>query len=99
RDQLQDRHRGHGLAAAGFADDAECLAPVDGNVDAVDGLQDAVVGGEVGFQALDLEQGQHQITFRASSASRRPSPMKLMATTAMKIAAPGNSAQCGPMSR
>src|SRR4029453_2140543 len=98
-DQLQDRHRRHGLAAAGLADDAERLAAVDGDVDAVDGLQDAVGGGEMGFQALDLEQRRHQITRRASSASRRPSPMKLIATTAMKIAPPGNSAQWAAMSR
>ena len=37
RDQFQDRHRRDGLAAAGFADDAERLALVDGDVDAVDG--------------------------------------------------------------
>ena len=98
-DQFQDRHRRDGLAAAGFADDAERLALVDADVDAVDGPQDAVVGIEVGLQTLDLEQGRHQITFRASSASRSPSPMKLMATTAMKMAPPGNRAQCAAMSR
>ena len=68
-------------------------------VDAVDRLHHAVVGGEVGLQAPDLEQRRHQITRRGSSASRSPSPMKLMASTARKIAAPGNSAQCGAMSR
>src|SRR4029078_11768691 len=58
-----------------------------------------VVGGEVRLQALDLEQRGHQITRRASSASRMPSPMKLIATPATKIAPPGNSAQCAAMSR
>src|SRR5438445_26103 len=99
RDQLQDRHRGDGLAAAGLADHAERLALVERDVDAVDRLQHAVVGSEVGLQALDLEQRRHQITRLASSASRIPSPMKLMATTATKIAPPGNSAQWAAMSR
>ena len=52
-----------------------------------------------GLQALYFEQRRHQITRRASSASRKPSPMKLMATTAMKMAAPGNRAQWADMSR
>jgi len=44
-------------------------------------------------------KGVHHITFRGSSASRSPSPMKLMAMTVRKIAPPANSAQCGAMSR
>ena len=40
------------------------LAAVDGEVDAVDRLHHAVVGGEVGLQPPDVEQ-------RASPASRR----------------------------
>ena len=36
---------------------------------------------------------------RGSSASRSPSPMKLIVSTVTKIAMPGNSAQCGAMSR
>src|SRR5438128_7993114 len=99
RDQLEDRHRRDGLAAAGFPDNAERLALVERDVDAVDRLQHAIVGGKVGLQALDLEQRRHQITRLASSASRMPSPMKLMATTATKIAPPGNSAQWAAISR
>src|SRR4029079_14620074 len=72
---------------------------VERDVDAVDRLQHAVVGGEGRLQALDLEQRRHQINRRGSSASRMPSPMKLMATTVTKIAPPGNSAQCAAMSR
>ena len=45
-DQLQHRERRHGLAAAGLAHHAQRLAAVDGEVDAVDGLHHAVVGGE-----------------------------------------------------
>ena len=79
---------------------------VDGEVDAVDGVQPAVVGGEVGLQAVDLEQrmaqalvaarppgamqlgrpAPHHITLRGSSASRRPSPTKLIVSTVRKIA-------------
>ena len=55
-DQLQHGHRGDGLAAAGFADDAQRLAPVDGEVHAVDRAHHAVVGPEVRFQSADLEQ-------------------------------------------
>ena len=40
-----------------------------------------------------------QITRRGSNASRSPSPMKLIVSTARKIADPGNSAQCGAICR
>ena len=100
RDQLQHRHRRDGLAAAGFADHAERLAAFDRKVDAVDRLHYAVVGREMRSQAPDFEQRRrHHITLRGSSASRSPSPMKLMVSTVRKIAAPGKSAQCGAMSR
>ena len=46
-----------------------------------------------------MRHPQHHITFRGSSASRSPSPMKLMASTVRKMAAPANSAQCGAISR
>ena len=41
----------------------------------------------------------HHITLRGSSASRSPSPTKLIDSTAERSRAPGNSAQCGAMSR
>ena len=76
---------------------------VDRKIDAVDRVHHAVVGGEMGLQAADLEQAlaiaPPHITLRGSSASRSPSPMKLIDSTARKIAPPGNSAQCGAMSR
>ena len=115
RDQLEHGKRGHRLAATELADHADGLAAPDGEIDAVDRLHDAVVGGEMRLQSPDVEQGrfaarrrievfrafrtQHHITFRGSSASRNPSPMKLIASTVRKIAAPANSAQCGAMSR
>ena len=49
---LHDGIGGHGLAGAGFADDAEDLAPVKLKVHAVDGLNLARVGEEGGVQIL-----------------------------------------------
>src|SRR5262249_26872569 len=107
RDQLQHRQRRYRLAAAGLADHADGLAVRDGEIDAVDRMHPAVVAVEMGLQAPDLKQlairrdwaSLHHSTFRGSSASRRPSPMKLMVITVRKIAPPANSAQCGAMSR
>ncbi len=82
--------------------ESQRLAAVDGKINAIDRVHDAVVGGEVGLQPANFEKalaGHGYITFRGSSVSRNPSPMKLIVSTARKIAAPGNSAQCGAMSR
>ena len=49
-DQPHQRQRGHALAAAGFADDRQRLAARDRKRHAVDGLDRAVAGEEVGFQ-------------------------------------------------
>src|SRR6185312_8662394 len=105
-DQLQHRERRDRLAAPGLADHAYRLAATDRQVDAIDRLYLALVGGEVGLQPLDVEEGAvrrdaciHHMTFRGSNASRKPSPMKLMAMTARKMAPPANSAQCGAISR
>jgi hypothetical protein len=54
--QPHDRQAGHALAGAGLAHDAEGLAPVEGEVDAVHRLDDAVVGAEPDPQVLDFEQ-------------------------------------------
>ena len=55
-DDLEDRAAGDGLAAAGFADNAECLAARDREGHAVERLHHAFVGEEVGAQVLDLDQ-------------------------------------------
>ena len=73
RDQLQDRHRGDGLAAAGFADHADCLAARDGEIDAIHGLHDAVVGGEVGLESPDVEQRGFACGLRVDIHHRRVS--------------------------
>ena len=67
------------LPRARLADDAERLALLDREADAVDGLDDAVVRAEVGLQVLDLEE-RHQRAIsqpdsrvdRRRRAGRRP---------------------------
>ena len=59
-DQAHDRERGHALAAAQFADQADGPAAADGKVDAVDGAEEAAVGVEVGPETADLEKLVHQ---------------------------------------
>ena len=56
RHQAQDRERGDALAAARFADDAERLAVVHREGDAVDRAHRADQRGEGGAQVLDREQ-------------------------------------------
>src|SRR6476620_3025319 len=56
RVQAHDRQAGDALAGAGLTDDPECLAFLDAEVDAVDGLDDAVVGLEVGLEVVDFEE-------------------------------------------
>ena len=55
--QAHDRHAGHALAGAGLADDAEGLAALDVEREAVDGLDDAVLGREVHPQVAYVEEG------------------------------------------
>jgi hypothetical protein len=69
-DQLHHRLGGDALAAAALADHADRLALADGDVDAVDGVQPAVVGLEVGLQTLDLEQ-RHVIREPGGGRARR----------------------------
>ena len=61
--EAQDRPAGRGLAAAGFADQSQGLAPADVEADAVDRLDDsdlaaddALVDGEMHAQVLDAQQ-------------------------------------------
>src|SRR5580692_3852434 len=54
-DQLRDRERGDRLAAAGLADEADRLAPVDLQRDAVERLDDPVVGEEIRPKAPNVQ--------------------------------------------
>jgi hypothetical protein len=56
RDELQDRHRGDGLAAAGLADDADGFAAADREIDPVDRVNHAVVSHEMRLQPADVEE-------------------------------------------
>jgi hypothetical protein len=60
RDQAHHRERGHALAAARFAHKPHGPAAADGEIDAVDGAEQAAVGVEVGFETADLEELFHQ---------------------------------------
>ena len=55
REQAHDRERRHRLAAAGLADDAERLALLDGEADAVDGVHVAAARLEVRAEVVDFE--------------------------------------------
>ena len=55
-DEAHDGHRGHGLTGTGLADDAEGLATIERIGDAVDGMDDTVLGMEVHLEIIDLEE-------------------------------------------
>src|SRR5439155_19299590 len=104
RQEPEDRVSGDAFAAAGFADQAEGLARLDVEGDAVDGAHDAVMCEEVGPQLIEPQEGVgangiigrprrsddlHQTTEYGSVASRNPSPRKLKASTAITMAPTG----------
>src|SRR6185503_5611037 len=105
RDQAHDALHGHGLAAARLADDRERLARGDAEARAAHGLHDAAVRRELDGEVRDLEHGlpgayrrlraHSRPRKRTSSASRKPSPSKLNASTAVLIRSAGNSSSCG----
>ena len=55
-DEAHRRHRRDALAAARFADHPQRLTVPDLEADPVDGLDDAVLGEEVGLEAFDLKK-------------------------------------------
>ena len=56
-DQADDGEHGHALPGAGLAHDAEHLALVDREGDAVDGLDRSVLRAKGDLKVTDLEQG------------------------------------------
>ena len=84
-----------------LADHAQRLAAPDREVDAVDRLHHAVVGREMRLEAADLEQRLgHYITLaRIERVAQAVADEVDRRARSRKIAAPGNSAQCGAMSR
>src|SRR5690606_26091369 len=83
--------RGHGLAAAGFADDRQRLAARHIERDAAHGIEPSGLEVEGDPQILDVEQSLARHQFRPSGAvtSRRPSPSRLIDSTRRKSATPG----------
>src|SRR5690606_12383244 len=94
RHQPHDRQGGHALAAAGFAYQAQRLAGHQRKADLVEHRGAAAARVERHGQALDLEYRRGGIHSRPRSvglsASFRPSPIRLTASTARKMAAPGS---------
>ena len=70
------------LAGAGLADDAERLAFLDREADAVDRLDDAVVRPERRPEIRDLEDGCHASLIRGSRTAYRRSTIRLKTMTA-----------------
>src|SRR3546814_7515583 len=88
--EAHDGKHGDGLAGAGLADNGQHLAGIDRQGDAVDGTEPAGCRFELDGQIIDLQKRHDQDLFSfGSSASRRPSPIRLMARTVMRIARPG----------
>jgi hypothetical protein len=85
-------HRQHrdGFARARFADDRQRLVALDADVDAVDGSERAPAHGEADAEVADVEKGHHDLRSLGSSASRSPSPNRLIAITVMRMARPGS---------
>ena len=82
-----------GLARPGFADHAEHLVLVHLDAEPVEGVERAVVGGELDVEVLDREQRRspaaHRGSLAGSKASRSPSPRKFTASTVRRMARPG----------
>src|SRR5215831_8715389 len=94
------------IAASRLADDCQRLAFVDIEGNAVDGAVDTLRGAEVDLQILDFEQchrlktlsppGHHRpLAMRGSSASRKPSPSRLTASTVTDRNAAGKNTMKG----
>ncbi len=103
-EQLDDRPAERRLAAARLTDDTERLAPLDRQIDAVDGahradrvLEDAGLDREVLDQALDAEQRvvvAHHVGRRAGSAVRSPLPS---VTPRLERGRPGDDVRLGQL--
>src|SRR5690606_22694818 len=101
RQEAHSGERRHPPAGTRLTPDREDLAPPQLVGDTTGGLDDPVVGGELDGQILDGEElvcvrpgirnhcQRRTICCLGSSASRRPSPMKLMVSTVMMTKNPG----------
>ena len=96
--RLDEAHQGQhadALARTGFTHDAQQFAAVERDVHALHGGEGSFLGTELDLQVADFEEvahgGVHERRFmRGSSASRRPSPIRLIASTVVRMATPGS---------
>ena len=102
REDPHRRERGDALPAARLADEAERLARPDVERDAVDRVDEAALRLEADAEVLDLEErrlAHDRPRSFGSSASRRPSPMRLKPITAITMQIPGKIARNGAVCR
>src|ERR1700690_1053466 len=88
-DQSHHRKRSDALAGTGFADDADHFALFDNEVETIDCGEWHLLRAKFDAQVVDFEQSLHYRFSFGSSASRRPSPVRLNANTDIRIARPG----------
>ena len=96
RDQAHDAPRQHGLAAAGFPDNAGDFSRADRKGDVTDSFQFPLLRKEAGAKIADLKgilthllRPLYRLLRCGSSTSRSPSPRKLNAKTVSMTATQG----------
>jgi hypothetical protein len=90
RQQVHDRQSRHRFAAAGLADEAQRLTAAHRERKVAHGVERAARRGDVDGQAFDLEdRSRRHVRPSGASASRRPSPARLMPKTRTASAVPG----------
>src|SRR5204863_9158513 len=86
-DEAEQRVRGQRLAGAGFPDEVQDLARAHREAHVVDGLHEAVLGGEMHGEVVHLEELAHRTPrTRGSRRARRVSPARLNASTGSMMA-------------
>ena len=86
-EQAHDRKRGDAFPGPRFPDKADGRFGGNGQIDAVNRLDRTAVNMELGVKVLNPEEFAHRC--RGSSASRIPSPIKLMQSAVMTSAVAG----------
>ena len=92
--QAHGRHGGHRLAGAGLAHDPDDLPGPHLQGDAVEGLDRALVDGELEAEVVDGQDVRWvhgQFCRLGSSTSRRPSPNRLKPVAVIRMAKPGKA--------
>ena len=93
RDQPHDRQRGHALAAAGFAHDAEGFPGTQGKAEPIHGHGGLAADVEADLKAAHVKDGAgHSFLSLGLSAVVSPSPTRQMDSDVMKMMSPGRVA-------